>query len=147
VPDPRHLGVALGDAWCKFPEDVPAEKTVGVERISAQKWEGRFKEKLWSDGVSRLRFRSEAGKVALRLHLKAAKAYDLGPYLIVKVDDRLLGRTMLTKNGWTTLVFEPDSGAGEHVLSVEFGNDIYAPAESQDRSVLLGDLEVITLKP
>ena len=147
VPDPRHLGIALGDAWCRFPEDVPAEKTVGVEKISAQKWEGRFKEKLWSDGVSQLRFRAEDGKVALRLHLKARKAYDIGPYLILKIDDRLIGRTMVTKDGWTTLVLKPDIRAGEHVLSVEFGNDIYLPAKSQDRSVLLGDLEVITLKP
>jgi len=147
VPDPRYLGVALGDAWSMFPEDVPAEKTVGIERIAAQKWEGRFKEKLWSDGVSRLRFRTESGKSALRLHLKATRAYDIGPYLIVKIDDRLAGRTMLTKDGWTTLVFEPDIGAGEHVLSVQFANDIYNPDKSQDRNVLLGDLEVITLKP
>jgi hypothetical protein len=147
VPDPRHLGVALGDVWSRFPEDVPVEKTVGVERIPALNWEGPFKERLWSDGVSRLPFRTNGGKVALRLHLKSTKAYDIGPYLIVRVDDRLIGRTMLIRDGWTTLAFEPDIGAGEHVLSIQFGNDIYVPAKSQDRNVLLGDLEVITLKP
>jgi len=146
MPDPRHLGITLGDAWSRFPKAVPAEKTAGVERISARKWEGRFKKKLWGNGVSWLHFRTEYRKSALRLHLKATKAFDIGPYLIIKIDDRLAGRTMLTKDGWTTLVLEPDIGAGEHILSVEFTNDICAPAESQDRKVLLGNLEVISLK-
>jgi len=147
VPDPRHLGVALGDVWSKFPADVPVEKTAGVERVSAQKWEGRFKEKLWSDGVSRLRFRTAGGKVALRLHLRSTKAYDIGPYLIIKVDDRLLGRTMLTHEGWSTLVLGPDIAAGEHVLSVELTNDVFTKDKTQDRNVLLGDLEIITIRP
>jgi hypothetical protein len=92
-----------------------------------------------------MRFRAGGKKTALRLHLWARKAFDIGPYLILKVDDRPAGRTMLTKDGWSTLVLEPQIAAGEHVLSVEFANDVYAPAESQDRNVILADLEVISL--
>jgi len=147
VPDPRHLGIALGDVWSRFPEEIPVEKTAGVEKIPARKWEGRFKERLWSDGVSRLHFQVEDGKFALRLHVKSTKAYDIGPYLIIKVDDQLIGRTMLNRDGWATLVLKPDIGAGEHVLSVEFANDVFTKDKTQDRSVLLGDLEILTLKP
>jgi O-antigen ligase len=145
--DPRHLGIALGEVWSRFPDAVPVEKTAGTEVIPASRWGGPFKQNLWSDGVSLMTFQSGKEPVALRLHIRGTKAYDIGPYLIVKVDDRLVGRTMLTREGWTALVFEPALQPGAHVLSVEFNNDVFTPDRKQDRNVFLGDLEIISLKP
>ena len=83
------------------------------------------------------------GNPALRLRLRGQKALGLGPYIIVRLDDRVIAKTMLASEDWTSLILEPAAGPGEHELSVEFTNDLYDPAAGRDRNVFLGDLEVI----
>ena len=146
VPDPRRLAVGLGEAWFKFPEDLPVERIAAGHRIPGQDWQGQQKQNLARDGTSLLPFRTENNKDALRLWVKGTPALGIGPYLVLKIDDRIIGRTMLLRKGWTSLVFEPFLVPGDHILSVQFINDFHWIQTKEDRNVYLGDLEIISLK-
>jgi len=46
VPDPRWLGLGMGDYWFTYPRDLPAERITGIQRIPAGNWEGKSKDRL-----------------------------------------------------------------------------------------------------
>ena len=146
VPDPRWLAIGLGKIWFEYPNKISEKKIKRVQKISNENWEGKFKEKLWGKGISRIKFATDERHVALLLNIRAYTAFDLGPYIILRIDDRIIGKSMINSDGWSSLVFMPDISAGEHLLSVEYLNDIYEPKLKQDRNVYLGDLEIIYLK-
>jgi O-antigen ligase len=146
IHDPRRLAIGLGEFWFRYPADVPAEKIHAVHKISAEAWEGTQKANLFSPGSSRIRFRSESRNVAIRLWAKGQKAFDIGPYLVIKLDDTTIGKTMLDQDGWLSLILQAEINEGDHILSVEFTNDIHDPKKGQDRNVFLGDVEILSLK-
>lgn len=146
VPDPRWLAIALGEAWFKYPDELSEEKIKDIQTISYENWGGKHKDKLWSNDISDIKFSINQKNVALRLHVRGQKAFDLGPYIIIRLDDRIIGRAVLTENDWITLVFTPEISEGEHVFSVEFTNDFYKPELGLDKSVFLGDLEIIYIQ-
>jgi hypothetical protein len=63
--------------------------------------------------------------------------------IVIRVDDKVVAKTMLTEDDWMSLVITPGLAEGEHVLSVEFTNDFYDPESGADRNVFLGPLEVL----
>jgi hypothetical protein len=136
----------LGKIWFDYPAKLNENEIERVQLISDENWEGKFKEKLSKNGISEIRFVTDRGEVALLLNIRADTAFDLGPYIIVRIDDRIIGKSMINSDGWSSLVFRPDVSAGEHMLSVEFINDIYEPNLKQNRNVYLGNLEIIYLK-
>ncbi len=146
VPDPRSLGIGLANIWFKYPKDVPAEKVREVQKVSSDKWEGAQKSSLYSDGMSQIRFRIHQGNFALRLALRGQKAFDVGPFIMVKLNGREIGKTVIAEEEWTTLVFSPLGESEECILSVEFTNDVYDADRGQDRNLFLGDLEIMYLK-
>jgi hypothetical protein len=77
------------------------------------------------------------------LLVKGQKFLDVGPYLIIRLDNRVIGKTQITEENWLPLVFTPKMRAGEHELSVEFINDLYSPEKRLDRNAFLGDLDII----
>jgi len=145
-PDLRKLGIGLGNVWFKYPNKVPANMIRNVQRISHKNWEGESKDKLWSNGISKIFFEVKQKNTAFILHIKGQKAFNIGPYIIIKIDNRIIGKTVLNKEEWTTLVFTPEISKGRHSLSVEYTNDIHEPKLKQDRNVHLGDLEIINIR-
>jgi len=146
VPDPRWLGLGMGDYWFTYPRDLPAERIAGIQRIPAGNWEGKSKDRLSTEGRSTLKFRTAEKDVAFRLRIRGQKAFGLGPYIVVRLGDRVIGRTVIDEEGWTSLVFEARVEEGENVLSVEFTNDVYRPDLGQDRNVFLGETEILSLQ-
>jgi len=65
---------------------------------------------------------------------------------VVRLDGRVIGRTVIAEEGWTSVVFEALAEEGENVLSVEFTNDVYRPDLGQDRNVFLGETEILSLR-
>jgi len=143
VPDPRWLAIGLGEVWFKYPTELFEEEIKDIQKISYKNWEGRFKDKLWANGISRIKFKVNQKNIALRLNVKGQKDFNLGPYIVIRIDNQIIGKTVLTEEDWTSLVFTPDIKKGEHILSVEFINDFCKRELGQDRNVFLGDLEVI----
>jgi hypothetical protein len=146
VPDPRWLGLGMGDYWFTYPRDLPAERITGIQRIPAGNWEGKSKDRLSAEGRSTLKFRTAEKDVAFRLRIRGQKAFGLGPHIVVRLGDRVIGRTVIAEEGWTLVVFEARAEEGENVLSVEFTNDVYRPDLGQDRNVFLGETEILSLR-
>lgn len=146
VPDPRWIAISIGNVWFEYSGKIPEDKIKSIQTISQKNWEGKFQEKLWANGMARIKFNIKQKNLALRLHIRGQKAFDLGPHIVVRIDGRTIGRTLLTEDNWTSLVFTPEISESEHVLSVEFINDFNNRDLGQDRSVFLGDLEIIYLK-
>ena len=117
-----------------------------VQKISFENWEGKFKGRLTSNGTSSIKFCAERDNAAVRLHVKGQKAFDSGPFVIVRLDGRIIGETVITEEDWSCIIFTPDISSGYHDLSVEFINDLYNPELDQDRNVFLGDLDILYLK-
>jgi O-antigen ligase len=143
VPDNRRLAIALGEEWFKYPSQFPKEDIKKIKSYSSSNWEGKLKANLFANGFSQLKFRADEGKCILRLWAKGGKVYDVGPLIIIRLDGKVIGKTMLTEERWTPLFFQPEISAGDHILAVEFTNDLNNPKLGQDRNVFLGDLEVI----
>lgn len=146
VPDRRELAVGLGEEWFRYPSELSQDKIKAVRTISAKNWEGTFKENLITVGTSYLKFRVDNKNIALRLWVKGQKAFGIGPYINIRLDDSIIGKTMLDEENRTSLILRPDINVGEHVLSIEYTNDIYDPRTGQDRNVFLGDLDLLYLE-
>jgi O-antigen ligase len=147
VPDPRWLALAMGDYWFKYPKELPRERIGGKQTISAKNWRGRFKDKLSAEGTSFVRFKARQKDIAIRLQIRGQKAFGLGPSIVVRLGNRIIGRAVIDEEGWTSLVFEAPAEEGENVLSVEFTNDVRMASLRQDRNVFLGDVEILYLHP
>jgi O-antigen ligase len=146
VPDLRWLAVSIGKIWFEYPEELEGKKILRSERILNTRWEGKFKEKLWLRGTSKLRFRTDQKNVAFKLNVKPEMAYGLGPYILIRLDDRVIAKAMLNQEEWVSLVIQPEVHIGDHELSVEYLNDIHDPAQEEYRNIYLGDLEILYLK-
>lgn len=146
APDPRSLAIALGRPWFKYPCELPEAKIRDIQRIPQKNWEGKFKNRLFNNDITKLKFEVRKRNIAIRLYLRGQKAFDIGPYIILRINNKIVGKTMLKTEEITSIVLFPEIDKGMHELSVEFTNDIYIPTEKQDRNVYLGDLEIIYLK-
>jgi O-antigen ligase len=146
IPDPRWLGIGLGELWFKYPADFVGEKIVKRKIVSSAKWKGKYQENLWGNGESKIEFRTDQKGAVIRLHLRGQRAFGVGPLIVVRVDDRLAAKTMIDAEEWTALVLIPEISAGRHVLGVEFCNDIGRRDLEEDRNVFLGDLEILYRK-
>lgn len=145
VPDARTLAIGLGKPWFRYPSEFPEEKIKAVNKISSANWEGDLKENLIANGTSQIKFKSDEKNIALRVWVKGQKAFGIGPYIIIRLDNTIIGKTIITEDNWIPLVFAVEISKGEHVLSIEFTNDFYVPEKGQDRNVFLGDLEIVYL--
>ncbi len=146
IPDPRHLAIGIGRVWFEYPTKFDEGKIKEVQKIPVESWEGEFKEKLWGNGISKMKFAVEEDNAAILLNLQTSTAYNLGPYIIIRIDGRIVGKCMINSDGLSSLAFTPGITQGEHVLSVEFINDIHVQKLNQDRNLILGDLEIVYLK-
>lgn len=63
-----------------------------------------------------MRFTLGNPAAALRPFLKGQKALSLGPILILRLDGRTIGKTMLTREDWNTIIFYPERTPWKHVL-------------------------------
>jgi hypothetical protein len=145
VPDSRRLAVGLGMEWYRYSSEVSKDSVDGIKIISSDSWEGPYKNNLLAKGESFARFHTIKRNIALRLFIKGQKALELGPYVIVRLDGKIIARTVIEEEDWTSLVMFPQIQNGEHILGVEFVNDLHLPALNQDRNVFLGNLEILYL--
>lgn len=145
--DPRWLGIGMRRPWFRYADKAQFENAEMVQSYSYENWEGEQQDKLWSNGVSHMNIEVEKEDGFLCLNLRGEKAHNIGPYIIVRLDGNVLGKTMLTEEGWVSLVFEEELEIGEHEVAVEFINNYNNSKEGddrEDRNVYLGDIEIIT---
>lgn len=145
VPDPRQLAIKIGKIWYVYPKNVKADRIKNIQIISNDNWGGEFKEKLWRNGISEMSFRTDHENIAIRLNMITGTAFHLGPFVIIRIDGRIIGKCMLNTDGRTSFVLMHDIKKGDHVLSIEYTNYIHDPKSDRYRYVYLGDVEIISL--
>jgi len=141
VADSRSLAVALGKEWFKYPQKIDESEITAIEKLPSSLWQGKLKNRLFRNGISTIDFQTQEKAGAIRLWVKGQKAFGVGPYLIIRCDETIIGKTMLNEESWAPLIFPFTAGPGRHRVSAEFINDIFD--RGQDRNIYLGDLEVI----
>jgi len=146
VPDSRSLALGLGEMWFRYPSEIAGKKINVLGTIPSQNWQGKFKENLITIGISRMQIKLERDNLGLRLWVKGQKALGLGPYIIIRIDNKIIGKTIINEEKWIPLILTPEIGAGEHILSVEYTNDLYVQKLGQDRNVFLGNLDIISIE-
>jgi len=149
VPDPRWLAIGLGEEWYKYPSELASDKVKSIQKIPSKNWEdseGKANNNLYSNGIRYIKFNNDDENTILRLWVRGRKAFNVGPYIIIRLDNQIIGKTQLVEEEWRSLIFSPEISPGAHVLSVEFINDFYVPKLGEDRNVFLGDLEIIHLQ-
>jgi O-antigen ligase len=137
VPDKRKLAIGVGTTYFRYLHDLASEK---VRKSPSIRWE---KNVLISNSTSCMNIEIDRYQEAFRMWFKGDKALGIGPYIIIRIDDRVIGKMMLEEDGWNSYVFPNKVPPGEHVISVEYCNDYYDAEKRLDRNVLLGDVDIL----
>jgi hypothetical protein len=101
-------------------------------------------DRLVSNGLGRMSITFEKPNAVLRLWLSGSKALGVGPLVVIRLDERVVAKTMVLEEAWTPLVLTTFAGAGEHVLAVEFTNDFSDVRTGEDRNVYLGPVDILS---
>ncbi len=64
------------------------------------------------------------------------------PYMIVKLDDDIIGETFVANDDWKKYQFSIKTDGGLKVLSVTFVNDIYDAGKGEDRNLGVGNVSI-----
>jgi succinate dehydrogenase hydrophobic anchor subunit len=144
IPDTRMLALALGEVWFRYPSVIPGPTVTLRQTIPASQWAGEFGENLVGNGLSRMSITLDRPDALLRVWLKGQKAMGVGPLVIIRLDGRVIAKTMVLEEEWTPFELPPLVGAGEHVLTIEFTNDFSSAATGQDRNVFLGPVDILS---
>jgi O-antigen ligase len=145
IPDSRSLAVKIGKVWFMYANTIKPEWMKSVKIISNENWRGPFKEKLYRNGISEISFRTDEENIAIRLNFTTGTAFGLGPYIIIRIDGKIIGKCMLNTDGRTSFVLMPDIKKGNHELSIEYINFIHDSKTDRYRFVYLGNIEIISL--
>jgi len=145
VSDRRNLGVGLGQAWFKYPSIFPEDRIRNIRTLLADMWDGPMKKALWTNGISSITFIAEEPLTVLRLWVRGQKALGIGPYVNIRLDEKIIGRSQIIEEGILALVFSVRANKGRHKLSVEFVNDFFDKKSGEDRNVFLGNLDLLYL--
>ena len=149
--DSRELAVAFGEPWFKYPTKppFPFNKIIQVETIPAQTWSpNQF---LHSKGKRSLQINikpSQNGTVYFRFTVKGTKVFDIGPYFSIYLDKKIIAKSYLQESKKWIFFFVPahNISPGEHLLEIEFENDLWIPEKKLDRNLILGEVKIFYLK-
>lgn len=143
IPDPRKIAFALGPIFFIYPSSLPERSYMVIKKFSATQWTGAQGAVLGTSGQAILSFTVDEDNCWLRLKVRADKAFDLGPFIKIYVDGRMVGQTFLETENWTFLYLTFPLTIGQHTLTIEFINDFYAPSLNQDRNLYLDEVDII----
>lgn len=82
-------------------------------------------------------------KKTLVLKTKDSKNPKFYPYMIIKLDDRVIGEAFVPNDEWQEYQFLIETSGGLKTLSVSFVNDIYDPSREEDRNLSIGNAKVL----
>ena len=66
----------------------------------------------------------------------------IAPYMIVRVDDDVVGEVFVDNDEWQEYSFNTSIGGGIKVLSIEYVNDLYDGPQGIDRNLFIGKARV-----
>jgi len=98
--------------------------------------------KMFSNGTAYRVLELPAGKADIILNIRGTQALDKWPYIIVELDDDVIGEMYVDNSEWGQYSFRVDTDGGLKVLGVSFMNDGRDPLTDEDRNVYLGDVRI-----
>ena len=146
TPDSRELGIGVGTL--RFFDDsflTPGKRTGSeslVFRHTQSEWKGSQGGNLHAKGKCWIEISLPDGEVVFKISAKGQKAKGKWPYMIVWLDDEMIGGAWITSDAWEFYHFEKNIKRGEYRIRVEFINDYYSESPIEDRNLFVGDLEI-----
>ncbi len=145
--DSRELGIGVGTLmFCDDPFSAP-EKEAGSEslvlRRSQSDWKGSQGGNLYVKGQCWIETSLPDGELVFKVSAKGERAKGEWPYMIVWLNDKMIGGEWVTSDAWEFYRFQKQIKRGEYRISVEFINDYYTESPREDRNLFVGDLEIL----
>jgi len=147
TPDPRHLGIAVAEV--SFDRDHPRLQTYPPERkinlidkLTQGEWRGPQGPKLYKSGRCWIDVSLSEGGHVFKLWARGDLAEDVWPYLVLWLDDEMIGERWVSSHEWRPYEFSKKVEEGKHRISVVFANDFYLIKPDSDRNLFVGDLEI-----
>lgn len=81
------------------------------------------------------------GEARLRIQARGTPAYGTYPYMIVKIDDKIIGSTFVSGPEWKDYEFKINSDGNIKILSIVFLNDAANKKLREDRNLFIGRVE------
>jgi len=144
--DPRDLGIGIGE-FCFKSQPFRDCNEVGIIRnpvlqFSGSDWQGRQGGRLYTKGRCWLFADLPPGKYIFRISSRGEKANDEWPYMVVLLDDKIVGGEWISSDAWTDYHFQAEVKGGKHRISIVFVNDLHCAHLREDRNLIVGDLAI-----
>ncbi|MBN2190236.1 MAG: hypothetical protein JW728_03400 [Candidatus Aureabacteria bacterium] len=78
-----------------------------------------------------------SGRSVITVSARASKAGNMWPYMVVLLEDEIIGETFVETDEWKNYIFNISSGGGVKIVSVMFIND--GGNGKEDRNLYIGD--------
>ncbi|MFQ6083125.1 MAG: O-antigen ligase family protein [Candidatus Aminicenantia bacterium] len=151
TPDPRNLGIAIGKI--KFEDlSISTKKIEGkapekiIHKFSRFDWRGAYVGNLYTNSSCWVNANLPTGNIIFRILARGQKAKGEWPYMVIRLDDKIIGGEWVTSVKWQSYIFNSEVKAGIHKLSVEFINDYCNRQLNEDRNLYVGELKIKKLK-
>jgi len=149
APDPRDLGIAIGtktfEDISSF-QDMISDTTLAPLLTYEQKdWQGKRKGTLGKTGKIWIDVTLPTGKYLFKIWAKGQRAGEEWPYMVVWVDDEMIGETWVTSDVFQPYFFHKTLDEDAHRISVAFMNDFYKEDTHEDRNLILDRFEIFRI--
>jgi tetratricopeptide (TPR) repeat protein len=82
------------------------------------------------------------GEAVITIVARGTPAKNIYPYMIVELDGKLIGETLVKSEDWEEYEFNVNTDGGRSVLGVTYDNDGASPEIGKDRNLYLGEVSV-----
>lgn len=120
--------------------------------IAAGEWRGKtadgineFKDgqMYWTGSMSALLAVPE-GQAILLIQARGAAADDIYPYMIVELDQEVIGETFVNNDEWKEFAFAVKAQASTKVLTITYCNDGANVKKNEDRDLFIGEAKIVS---
>jgi hypothetical protein len=121
------------------------------ETVAAGDWHGRssdgaheFKEgnMYWTGKMSAVLALPQVA-ASLIVQAKGSPADGIYPYMIVELDQDVIGETFVNNDEWKEYIFPLKTKPGLKVVSITFCNDVSDPQKNEDRNLYIGEARIV----
>lgn len=140
--DSRDLGIAVGTWQFREISSAKPEERL-VRRSGPSDWEGPQRSNLYENGRCWIETSLPEGDVLFKICAKGQEFKNEWPYMIVWLNDEMMGGEWVSSDIWTYYSFEKKIKSGRYKISAEFINESEIERSDKSRALFVGNLEII----
>jgi hypothetical protein len=142
TPDPRNLGVAVGEIKFEGPSNLKIEQIKLIQRFSRSEWKGPLGPNLYSNNQCWIGADLPKGNFIFKICARGTKAKEEWPYMMVKINNKIIGGEWVESYDWKYYSFRSKLEKGKYKIYVAFINDYYDRQLGEDRNLYIGELKI-----